>query len=143
MTTRGHCLCRKTSWEYEGEVTWACYCHCDDCRRNCAAPLVAWLGVPLKNFKWTGAAPKTLESSKGVHRHFCADCGSPIGFEAAHYPGGMHLYAASLEDPADFRPEFHVNYQSKLPWLEITDDLPKYDGTLLQQPDDLRDYGQD
>ena len=63
-----------------------------------------------------------------------------MGFEADHYAGGMHLYAASLEDPADFEPTFHVNYQSKLPWLLIDDDLPKYEGTLLQAPQDLSDY---
>lgn len=141
MTKRGRCLCGKTAWEFAGEVTWACYCHCDDCRRNCAAPVVAWLGVPLKNFRWLGEAPKTLESSRGVKRHFCATCGSPMGFEANHYPGGMHLYAASLEDPADFEPTFHVNYESKLAWLQMNDDLPKYEGTLLHAPEDLRDYG--
>ena len=140
MTTRGHCLCGATSWEFQREVTWACYCHCDDCRRNCAAPVVAWLWVPLKNFKWSGAAPKTYESSKGVRRHFCECCGSPMGFEADHYAGGMHLYAASLDDPDEFRPTFHVNYGSKLPWLEMHDELTKYDGTLLHTPQDLSDY---
>jgi hypothetical protein len=58
-----------------------------------------------------------------------------MGFEADHYSGGMHLYAGSLENPEDFEPTFHVNYQSKLPWLNISDDLPKYDGTLLHAPD--------
>lgn len=140
MTRRGRCLCGKTRWAYDGEASWACYCHCDDCRRNCAAPLVAWLGVPLENFRWLGEPPKTLKSSKGVRRHFCATCGSPMGFEADHYPGGMHLYAASLDDPENFQPTFHVNYQSKLPWLQIDDDLPKYEGTLLTSPEDPKGY---
>jgi len=143
MMTKGQCLCGKTRFEYHGEVTWACYCHCDDCRRNCAAPVVAWLGIPAANFKWTGDAPETFESSKGVYRHYCATCGSPMGFEADHYPGGMHLYAASLDDPTQFQPTFHVNYQSKLPWLEMNDDLPKYDGTLLTSPEDPKGYKSD
>jgi len=140
MTARGHCLCKRTGWEFEGEVSWACYCHCDDCRRNCAAPVVAWLGVPLRNFRWRGDVPRTFESSPGVRRHFCATCGSPMGFEADHYPGGMHLYAASLENPADFEPTFHVNFGSRLPWLQMNDDLPKHDGTLLQNPEENMDY---
>ncbi|MEL6119774.1 MAG: GFA family protein [Pseudomonadota bacterium] len=143
MPTRGRCLCGQTSWEYSGDVTWACFCHCDDCRRNCAAPVVGWLGVPIQNFHWTGAAPRTFQSSPPVRRHFCDHCGTPMGFEADHYPGGMHLYAATLEDPADFEPQFHVNWQDKLPWLAMTDDLPKYDGTLLHAPDELRDYDKD
>ena len=140
MTTKGHCLCRKTGWEYEGDVTWACYCHCDDCRRNCAAPVVAWLGVPLTNFSWLGMEVNTYETADGVRRHFCGNCGSPIGFEANHYAGGMHLYAASLDNPENFKPTFHVNYESKLPWLEMHDELTKYQGTLLESPKDLSEY---
>ena len=140
MTARGYCLCRKTSWAFNGDPTWSCYCHCDDCRRNCSAPVVGWLGVPLKDFAWTGDAPKTFESSPGVRRHFCETCGAPVGFEADHYPGGMHLYAASLEHPERFSPTFHVNYQSKLPWLLLNDDLPKYDGRLADTSKDLSAY---
>ena len=63
-----------------------------------------------------------------------------MGFEADHYPGGMHLYAAALEKPEDFTPSFHVNFQSKLPWLQIDDDLKKYNGTLLNAPEDYGEY---
>lgn len=63
-----------------------------------------------------------------------------MGFEADHYAGGMHLYAASMEHPDDFVPTFHVNFQSKLPWLKLKDDLTKYDGTLLHAPEDLSAY---
>ncbi|MEO0568089.1 MAG: GFA family protein [Pseudomonadota bacterium] len=87
-----------------------------------------------------GDPPKTYESSPGVFRHFCATCGSPMGFEADHYAGGMHLYAASLEDPSDFHPTFHVNWKFKLPWLSMDDDLPKHDSTLLHAPQDLSAY---
>lgn len=127
-------MCGQTRWEFTGAPKWACYCHCDDCRRNCAAPVVAWLGVAREDFRWTGEPVRTRQSSPGVHRHFCAECGSPMGFEADHYPGGMHLYAASMEDPGQFTPTFHVNYQSRLAWLGPEDDLPKHEGTLLHAP---------
>ena len=100
----------------------------------------ARLGLPLKNFKWTGDEPNTFESSKGVHRHFCGKCGSPIGFEADHYAGGMQLYAASLENPSDFKPTFHVNYGSKLHWLNLEDEHERYNSTLAQSDKDLSDY---
>ena len=140
METRGHCLCKATSWAFDGAMTWACYCHCDDCRRNCGAPVVAWLGVPIARFRWTGAAPQSYVSSPGVTRHFCATCGSPMGFVADHYPGGMHLYAASMEEPDAFAPEFHVNHHAKLPWLRLEDDLTKFDTTLLETPEDPDGY---
>lgn len=58
-----------------------------------------------------------------------------MGFEAEHYAGGMHLYAPTLEYPENFNPTFHVNYQSRLPWLKIKDDLVKYNGRLLDGPE--------
>ena len=54
-----------------------------------------------------------------------------MAFEADHYPGGMHLYAASLENPQQFTPTFHVNKQSQLPWLQMTDELDAFDGTII------------
>lgn len=54
-----------------------------------------------------------------------------MGFEADHYPGQIYLYAASLEFPQEFQPSFHVNFDSKLPWLLLEDELSKHNGTLL------------
>jgi len=54
-----------------------------------------------------------------------------MGFEAEHYAGNMHLYAASMDDPFSYMPSFHVNHESKLPWFELNDDLEKFEGTLL------------
>lgn len=51
----------------------------------------------------------------------------------------MHLYAASLEDPTLFTPEFHVFWTAKLPWLPIYDDLPKYDFSLANSAPELRE----
>jgi len=93
----------------------------------------------VNQFTWTGQAPGTFESSAGVFRHFCNQCGSPLAFEADHYKGDIHLYAASLEDPSKFVPTFHVNYKSKLPWLIIHDDLKKYDGTVFESAQTLTD----
>jgi hypothetical protein len=49
-----------------------------------------------------------------------------MAFQAEHYPGEIHVYAAQLEDPKAFAPAFHVHYSEHLPWLGLTDDLPKH-----------------
>ena len=55
-----------------------------------------------------------------------------MGFEADHYPGSIYLYAASLENPQDFQPSFHLNVDSRLPWLMLDDELAKHSGALLK-----------
>ncbi len=126
---RGRCLCGDVTWQYTGKPTWACFCHCDDCRRNCAAPVVAFIGVKLADFAWTGQQPAFYPSSPGVKRHFCSKCGSPMAFQAEHYEGEIHVYAASLENPTTFEPAFHVYTDEQLPWLNLHDKLPRYAGS--------------
>ena len=52
----------------------------------------------------------------------------------------MHLYAASMENPSDFQPTFHVNYGSKLHWLDLEDELEKHGSTLAHSDKDLSAY---
>ncbi len=126
---KGHCLCGQVGWQYSGVETWACYCHCKDCTRNCAAPVTAFIGVELKSFEWINGEPRFYSSTAGVNRYFCEHCGTPMAFQAERYSGEIHLYAATLENPEEFKPEFHVHTAKQLPWLELADDLPKFGGS--------------
>ena len=130
--TTGRCQCGHVRFSYTAPESWACYCHCDDCRRNCAAPLVAFIGVPLDGFAWhmsdAAEAPKFYPSSPGVKRFFCDHCGTPMAFQAEIYAGEIHLYAPTLDDPTKFEPRFHVHYEEKLDWLHLDDELPRYAG---------------
>ena len=139
--TSGHCLCGHVRFQFSGEQTWACYCHCHDCRRNCAAPVVAFIGTRLDQFQWQtggvdGHAPKFYASSPRVKRFFCDQCGTPMAFQAEHYEGEIHLYAPTLAAPDAFSPQFHVHHDSKLPWLALDDGLHCYAGSA---PDDEKD----
>jgi len=74
---------------------------------------------------WTGEIAVN-DSSANVRRGYCPSCGSQMYYQSAVWPGETHLYAATLEDPSLFRPEAHYHYGERLPWFEVTDDLPKY-----------------
>ena len=130
MNIDGHCLCGKVGFSLRSEANWPCYCHCEDCRRNCAAPIVAFFGISLEDFSWRieGGAqePKFFPSSSGVKRFFCDKCGTPMAFQAAHYKGEIALYAATLTEPSVFQPKFHVHHKSSLSWLAIDDNFPKF-----------------
>ena len=131
-TNKGHCLCGQVSFEYSGPMTWRAHCHCESCRRNTSSPITTWFGVPKAAFAFTGDAPKTYRSSPGARRMFCGTCGTPMAYEHDRYPGEIHLYAASLEDPQDFAPDRHVHFAERLRWLHVDDDLPKHDGSATE-----------
>ena len=122
----GRCLCGKVSWRYEGPENWRGHCHCASCRRNTASAFTTFMGVPIERFAFTGEEPATYSSSPGVRRRFCAACGTPVAYEADRYPQEIHLYAAALDDAADFAPQFHVHDAERLPWIELADALPRF-----------------
>ena len=122
----GRCLCGDVRWSSPGPVLWAGFCHCDSCRRATSAPVTAFFGVPRETLTWAGRTQMKATSGGRVRRIFCPACGSQMSYQADHWPGEAHLYAASLDDPAAFVPEAHYHYAERLPWLRIDDDLPKF-----------------
>lgn len=123
--TTGRCLCGAVTFAFDGPPKWAGHCHCESCRRQTASAMASFLGVPDGAFAWTGAAPALYESSPGVRRNFCARCGTPMAYSADMFPGEIHFYAATLDDPADFAPTHHVHTAEQLPWLVLADGLPR------------------
>ncbi len=122
----GRCACGAITWKTAGPVLWAGHCHCDSCRRTTSAPFTSFFGVPRKSVFWSGVLADHLSSDGRVRRQFCASCGTPMTYQSEVWPEEVHLYAASLDDPALFEPQAHFHYAEKLPWVTITDDLPKY-----------------
>lgn len=122
----GHCLCGAVSYAFEGAPNWQAHCHCESCRRNCAAPFTSYFGVSHGKWRWTGTEPAAYASSPGVRRHFCTRCGTPMAFEGERWSHEIHFYAATLADPAAFRPTAHVNWNEHLPWVKLDDGLRTY-----------------
>ena len=125
---KGRCLCGAVSFEVDAPVNSVVNCHCESCRRQCSAPMTTYIGVQDGCWKWTGKVPKTYNSSPGVERTFCDNCGSPVSFRSQSMSGVMHLYVAAMEEPEKFEPKLHVAIEEKLSWLKISDDLPKREG---------------
>lgn len=66
------------------------------------------------------------ESSPGVRRGFCRNCGTPLSYEADRCGDEIHLYVSTLDAPEIFLPQAHVFYAEHIPWLELNDALPRY-----------------
>lgn len=119
----GRCLCGAVRFDTDAAPLWQAHCHCESCRRNCSAPFTSYFGMASGHWRWTGAAPATYASSPVVERSFCARCGTPMAFRSDAFPGEMHFYAASLNDPTRYRPTVHVHWDEHLPWVHLSDGL--------------------
>jgi hypothetical protein len=122
MTMTGHCLCHEVTFTFEGEVSWCVNCHCESCRRNCAAPYTTFIGVPRGNTTMSGTTLSAFQSSPGVRRWFCSQCGSPIAYDAERDATNIHYYTALLTDPLAFQPTHNVHYEERICDTPLADD---------------------
>ena len=124
----GGCFCGAIKFEAHGDPLWICHCHCNSCRRNTGAPVTTFVGLLKEQFTWLSGTPKVYSSSPGVRRSFCADCGTPLCYEADRCDDQIHMYVSVMDRPDDFVPTKHVFVGEKISWLELDDGLPRKEG---------------
>ena len=77
---------------------------------------------------FTKGQRKFYESSPGVKRAFCGDCGTPLTWEGVWNGEGVtEFYIGTLDDPAGYSPRYHEFCSEKIPWFEVSDDLPRHE----------------
>ena len=101
----GGCFCGAVRYRVEGPPLHAGWCHCRMCQRTVGAPVVPWGTWPADRFAWLRGEPRTFVSSAKGERSFCPSCGTSLP------------------------PEHHIWTMSRVPWLELADDLPRHEGS--------------
>ena len=122
----GGCQCGAVRYVISGAPLMSALCHCTMCRRANAAPAVAWAMFEEGQVRFTKAAPASYASSPEARRGFCASCGTQISFTAGYIPGLIDITVGSLDHPEAVAPTLHYWDSKRLPWLHVSDDLPKY-----------------
>ncbi len=126
---RGHCECRRVSYEVDGDIKDFSHCHCSQCRRLHGAAFATFAGVSRDQFRYiSGENATSVYASSASHgRVFCAECGSNILVALDQEPDVLYLSMSAIEgDPP--RPQgYHIYVGSKAPWHEISDDLEQFD----------------
>lgn len=121
----GRCFCGAIRYRIDSAPLWQGHCHCESCRRATSSPFTSFLGIRDGTWAWTAEAPATRASAPGVWRDFCPHCGSQMTYRADRYPDETHFYAASLDDPAAYEPQAHFHSAEMLPWVHLSDGLPR------------------
>ena len=124
----GGCHCRAIRYSVTGEPKHSAVCHCDSCRRTTGGLTTAWLGYPSEALTIEKGAAKSYNSSGGVERQFCGECGTSLFyFNEPAMPGVVDILTATLDDPEAFAPGLHVQMADALKWERGLEELPKFD----------------
>lgn len=123
--SKGRCRCGEVRIRARGRPEAVVYCHCRDCRRSSGAPVSLFVGYRTEQVERRGE-PKVYESSPGVRRSFCLECGSPISYEDERLPGKVYFHTGVFDEPEKFEPRAHSWFSQRLWWLDLRDDLLRY-----------------
>lgn len=119
----GGCACGAIRYECTSKPGFAWNCHCRDCQRASGGGYCPVMYVPKTAMKVTGE-PKyyrvIAESGRWVDRGLCPACGSNL-FILAELASDLHgIWAGSLDDPSNFKPQINVWTRSS-PWWSLLD----------------------
>jgi hypothetical protein len=90
--------------------------------------VATFVGYKKEQLTYTRGQRKFYQSSPDVERGFCADCGTPLTYESDRCPEEVHLYISTLDEPGAYEPQVHVFVAERIPWMELDDALPRYEG---------------
>lgn len=124
---KGGCLCGSIRFEISMPAISTGYCHCRICQKLTGSAMSTWTAFPASAVHFPAAAPRYYASSPIAQRGFCPDCGSSLTYRlTAPRPAAyLVVFTASLDEPQNFPPAVHGGIESRMPWLEILDDLPR------------------
>jgi hypothetical protein len=129
MTVRGSCLCGVVAWEAGAPLQLTHHCHCGRCRKAHGAAYATVGLCDAGAFRFVRGADRVAryESSPGLLRAFCAQCGSVVPDDQAPWNGSVLIHLGPLDDDPGEQPMFHIFTASKAPWFELRDDLPAFE----------------
>ena len=123
-------MCGAVRYMADGEPFAINYCHCRSCRRHNGAPVVTLAGYKADQIQFSGSKRKRYESSAGAYRAFCENCGTPLTWEGDGGDLGkiIEVHISTFDDPEKMVPTSHAFEPERLSWIEIADDLPRFEG---------------
>jgi hypothetical protein len=129
-THTGGCQCGVIRFRVDGLLGDASICHCRMCQKAFGSFYAPLVSVRDAKLVWTRGEPKKFQSSNAASRGFCADCGTPLTYEA---PDGLALAIGAFDDPQAIVPKVQWGAEAKLPYVDWIAGLPQHE--TLEDPE--------
>jgi hypothetical protein len=132
----GGCMCGAVRYEVTGDSFSVVHCHCLSCRRHTGAPVVTLAGFKQDQVRFTSGERRIYESSPGVGRAYCGQCGTPLTWEGDGGELGpiIELHISTFDNPDILVPTGHAFEPERISWFDIADNLPRYEGFSEDSP---------
>ena len=121
----GSCLCGAVRYRVAGPLRPVVACHCRQCRKT-SGHFVAATSAPRDAVTIDGEV-RWYHASDSARRGFCGTCGSSLFWDGQG--ANLSIHAGTLDGGTGLRLTGHIFCADKGDYYELTDDLPKADGS--------------
>ena len=131
ITITGGCLCRAVRYVSTAAPITTRICWCRLCQYLGAGSGTVNVCFPSDAVTISGEPrdyPSIADSGNRMHRHFCADCGTPLFSAAEARPHLLFARAGTLDDPEVAKPSMTIWTEQAPRWACIDSGLPRVEG---------------
>ncbi|MDF0518315.1 GFA family protein [Bradyrhizobium yuanmingense] len=127
----GGCACGAIRYSIEGEPLFSNHCQCRDCQRESGSGHGSYATFARAGVTLTGDAKHwdmVADNSKVKTRGFCPQCGVAVYMTFAAQPDVFTIRAASLDEPARYKPQAVTFAARGHEWDPLDPSLVKFEG---------------
>src|SRR5687767_4567316 len=123
----GGCACGSVRYRLKSGPMFVHCCHCSDCQRQVGSAFVISALIETDRIQVQSGeiAPTAMPTDSGrphlVYR--CRACGTMLWSDDGDRKVMSFLRATTLDDRGALEPDAHIFSHSKLPWMQLPDDV--------------------
>jgi len=126
----GGCACGEVRYRLTSEPLFVHCCHCLNCQRQTGSAFVINVLIETDRIELLAGEPQVVAvpRSGGKKQKIgrCPTCQIAVWSQYTS-PGVRFVRAGTLDDPASVAPDVHIFTRSKLPWVDLPDEVPAFD----------------
>lgn len=124
----GGCSCGFIRYQVDSNPQFSFHCQCRKCQRITGTGHSSQMMFPVSAVTVNGELQyfkQKADDGNTTTSGFCPTCGNPLVTKSDGYPDVVFIHAASLDDPALFKPQIVVWHSSAQPWDYLDPQLEK------------------
>jgi hypothetical protein len=124
----GGCACGAVRYRLTSEPLFVHCCHCLNCQRQTGSAFVINVLIETDQVELLAGEPEVVPVPRGSRKQKiwrCPACQIAV-YSQYTTPRIRFVRAGTLDDPSSVAPDVHIYTRSKLPWVELPDDVPAF-----------------
>lgn len=126
----GGCSCGRVRYRLTADPLIIHACHCTHCQRETGSAFVINLWMEAHHVETTGnpvVVKLRSESGAGQMVYRCPDC--QVAVFSLYDVGDQFRFVrgGTLDDPGAVTPDVHIYTSTKLPWVELGEEIPVFE----------------